>query len=110
MTRRMPVSRRELSLSPIEPVRASGPGILSKQAATHRERGQPNQAGEAQAAKHRGRAEIFDTPDFAVLLACHVIGELFESSVEEFYGDDNEQCPYHGDVPSSAWSNRDTKH
>lgn len=110
MTARMPVSCRKLPSDPIELTTGQRPGPLAKQAAAHRERGQPDQAGKAQTAEHRGRAEIFDTPDFAVLLACHVIGEFFESSVEEFYRKYDEQCPYHGHVPGAARGNRDAKH
>jgi hypothetical protein len=82
---------------------------LSEQAASHGQRGHPHQAGETQAAEHGGRAEILNAPDLAVPLACDVIGEFFDSSVEEFYGENDEQGPYHGSIPSAVRGNWDAK-
>jgi len=40
-----------------------------------------------------------------MLLACHVIGEFFDPSVEEFYGEHDEQRAYHGRIPGAARGN-----
>jgi hypothetical protein len=84
---------------------ADPPAALSKQSASHGKREEPHQPGKTQTAEYGGGAKILDAPDLVVLLACHVIGEFFDPSVEEFYGQHDEQCAHHGGIPGAAWGN-----
>src|SRR5215469_5883802 len=78
---------------------------LSEQSASHGKRHQPYQPGKTQTAEHGSGAEILNSPDLAVLLGCDVIGEFFDPSVEEFYGEHDEQRAYHSGIPRAARGN-----
>jgi hypothetical protein len=105
----IPLKRRKLSRDGAAPMmsarRAHTATALSEQSASHGKRNEPHQPGKTQTAEHGGRAEILNAPDLAVLLACHMIGEFFDPSVEEFYGEHDEQGAYHGGIPGAARGN-----
>jgi len=44
-----------------------------------------------------------------MLLARDVIGEFFDSSVEEFYRQHHKQCAYHGGIPGGARGNNEAE-
>jgi hypothetical protein len=89
----IPQPCRELSLAGGERyVRdPRAPIFLSEQSASHGKRHKPRQPSKTQTAEHGSGAEIFNSPDLVVLLGCHVIGEFFDPSVEEFYREHDEQ-------------------
>jgi hypothetical protein len=74
-----------------------------------RERHQPYQPGKAEAAENCRGPEIFDSADVLVLLTGHVIGQLFDRSVEKFYGENDQQNADHGGVPGGAGRNDEAK-
>ena len=82
---------------------------LSEQSASHGKCRQPYQPGETQAAEHGSGAKIFNTPDFAVLLASNMIGQFFDSSVEKFYSEHDEQRTNHGSIPGAVRSDHHAK-
>src|SRR5437588_4362869 len=89
--------------------RDTGRAALSEQSATHRERQQPHQSGQAEATKHGRRTEIFDAPDVLVLLARDVVGEFFDGGVEEFYREHGQQSAYHAGIPGAAWCDEEAE-
>jgi hypothetical protein len=73
-----------------------------EQSAAYRDRREPHQTRKRERAEHRGRTEIFDSADVAMLLRRDVVGKFFDCGVQELDREYDKERRDHGDVPSKT--------
>jgi hypothetical protein len=79
-----------------------------EQSAAHRDRREPHQTRKRERAEHRGRTEIFDSADVAMLLRRDMVGKFFDRGVQELDGKQDKERRDHGNVPSKIWRDEKT--